>query len=796
MVGSVNRFQKRVRSHFNQNLINSGVNIPAGIYLGEVTQTSRDDPDGFGRVKVHVFRLFPAIVPQGGNAGEPELGSIWCQRMFPPVGGTGGGSSSSVTHGFGGPSPEVGNTVIVGYTGDYNSGIVLGVLPDLVRREGSTTGGAVAENPEGVAATFEPDEQGERTQRPIAPGSADDLLQNDTLRGRPRFYESNIGFFTQNGSGIVATDGDPEDNTGSGVRLRTAQGSQIILDDRTGTIYMNNRSGTGWMEMNNNGDVDIYCQGTFSVRAVGGFNFHTDNNISAQADEGIYLKSLGGGGIKLQAAGGNVDMTSLNDFRITAQGGELHVNTGGNILLSSRANIHLNGPTADRADIPTPANQLGNTGITESVSGRVPEAEPWRGHLDFSPDADAYGGGGGGAGTAGGGAGGGGNYSTAPGAGVDPSRAGNQYPPIAEDASDNVFWDENVDRRISPDLFSAIENIARDYGRPLRITKGYIEPSRAGGTSAADNSMHMTGEAVDVVHAQGNPEMTIAMVEELIELARSNGIGGIGVYNGRRPDAPFANKLHFDLGNERIWGECDNGTLQYECLPTALQDYAEEQDYDPEVPSEPSSSITPSATTPPGERPEWATDGQWQRINDNNPGQADQIVAAIEQQAAILGVHPSAVAGIIDTESRFDPDANTGSYYGATQIGRLTFTEAGGRLGGLTHDEYIDADLATQISVYSHYLTHYGFQNNAVGQTIGNQNIPTQAALLQGMQFAPNGNTQYVPSNRAWQDAYTQGNYDAYTSTRSDGTYSPQASFLGSTSLNDMIQYYSGTLRF
>lgn len=753
MVGSVNRFQKRVRSHFNQNLINSGVNIPAGIYLGEVTQTSRDDPDGFGRVKVHVFRLFPAIVPEGGNAeGEPELGSIWCQRMFPPVGGTGGGSSSSVTHGFAGPSPEVGNTVIVGYTGDYNSGIVLGILPDLVRREGSTTGGAVAENPEGVAATFEPDEQGERTQRPIAPGSADDLLQNDTLRGRPRFYESNIGFFTQNGSGIVATDGDPEDNTGSGVRLRTAQGSQIILDDRTGTIYMNNRSGTGWMEMNNNGDVDIYCQGTFSVRAVGGFNFHTDNNISAQADEGIYLKSLGGGGIKLQAAGGNIDMTSLNDLRITAQGGELHVNTGGNILLTSRANIHLNGPTADRADIPTPANQLGNTGITESVSSRVPEAEPWRGHLDFSPDADSYGGGAGGGTGGSGGSSGSGNYSTAPGAGVNPARAGNQYPPIAEDASDNIFWDENVDRRISPDLFSAIENIARDYGRPLRITKGYIEPSRAGGTSAADNSMHMTGEAVDVVHAQGNPEMTIAMVEELIELARSNGIGGIGVYNGRRPDAPFANKLHFDLGNERIWGECDNGTLQYECLPTALQDYAEQNGYDPETPAQPAISYQDRApANAPPLPPELAND--------------PEFMTEIDQ---LLLDHPEMTReelyGIMYGESRYDPTeiAGANGLYGGL------FQQGGTR----QEAQYIAGlSPAQQVRLYNQYLTDNNYRGGGLGMYQAAPGVVQNYYSANGTN-PPDNVVLYIPSN--YSQEYIRGlqlqGYDTRYASRQFGT--------------------------
>lgn len=579
-IKSVNRFQTRVRSQFNQNLTNSGINLPAGIYLGEVTQNVDPDyPNTNPRIKVHIFSLFPSIYPQnqGSTAtGEPELGSIWCQRILPFGGITAQGGDTATSFGVLGPPPDVGNTVIVGYTGDYASGIILGVLPDLQKQESVTTGGPSSVNNEGIGPSFEPTRTGDRTARPIVSGSAEDLLQDDTLRGRPRPNGFNMGMSDRTGNTLTLSPGDSEDGTGGGVRLRTAQGSQIMMDDRTGNIYINNRSGTGWMELNNNGDFDVYCQGTFSVRAVGGFNFHTDNNFSAQADESINLKSLGGGGVKIQAAGGNIDMDSLNDLKITAQGGELHVNTGGNILLTSRAQIHLNGPTADRAEPPIVANQLGNTGVTESISGRVPEQEPWRGHADFSPDADAFSGSGGT----------GGNYSTYGGNGVDPSRVGNQYASLTQTPSDWVFWQDGVDGRINPELFSAIENIARGYGKAFEITKGYIEPSRAGGTSPADNSMHMTGDAVDIVHAQGSPEMTIAMIETIIELAKENGIGGIGVYNGRRPDAPFANKLHFDLGRERIWGECDNGSLQYECLPDAIQDYAEEQGYDPEAPIE------------------------------------------------------------------------------------------------------------------------------------------------------------------------------------------------------------------
>lgn len=743
---SVNRFQTRVRSQFNQNLTNSGINLPAGIYLGEVTQNVDPDyPNTNPRIKVHIFSLFPSIYPQNQGStttGEPELGSIWCQRILPFGGITAQGGDTATSFGVLGPPPDVGNTVIVGYTGDYASGIILGVLPDLQKQESVTTGGPSSVNNEGIGPSFEPTRTGDRTARPIVSGSAEDLLQDDTLRGRPRPNGFNMGMSDRTGNTLTLSPGDSEDGTGGGVRLRTAQGSQIMMDDRTGNIYINNRSGTGWMELNNNGDFDVYCQGTFSVRAVGGFNFHTDNNFSAQADESINLKSLGGGGVKIQAAGGNIDMDSLNDLKITAQGGELHVNTGGNILLTSRAQIHLNGPTAERADPPIVANQLGNTGVTESISGRVPEQEPWRGHADFSPDADAFSGSGGT----------GGNYSTYGGNGVDPSRVGNQYASLTQTPSDWVFWQDGVDGRINPELFSAIENIARGYGKAFEITKGYIEPSRAGGTSPADNSMHMTGDAVDIVHAQGSPEMTIAMIETIIELAKENGIGGIGVYNGRRPDAPFANKLHFDLGRERIWGECDNGSLQYECLPDAIQDYAEKQGYDPEIPSNDTSfNVDNAPVDAPPLPPELAND--------------PEFMAAIDQ---LLEDHPE-----MSREELYS------IMYGESTYNPTLIAQANGLYGGLFQQggtkqeaQYISGlSAAQQVGLYNQYLTENNYSGGGLGMYQAAPGVVQNYSSANGTP-PPNNVVLYIPSNysQEYVNNLESMGYDTRYASRQFGT--------------------------
>lgn len=155
------------------------------------------------------------------------------------------------------------------------------------------------------------------------------------------------------------------------IKLRTRSGAQIRLDETNGMIYIINRDGTAWIEMDHLGNIDIFGEGNFSVRASQDINLRSDRNINIEAGLGINIKA--GQDIKAHAVA-NVQVTGNQDIKLTA-GSNYHVKTGSNIfltcssemnllaggnILQTGSNIHFNGPTAaqaSQAQTPTTASK-------------------------------------------------------------------------------------------------------------------------------------------------------------------------------------------------------------------------------------------------------------------------------------------------------------------------------------------------------------------------------------------------------------------------------------------------------
>jgi hypothetical protein len=173
--------------------------------------------------------------------------------------------------------------------------------------------------------------------------------------------------------------------------------------------------------------------------------------------------------------------------------------------------------------------------------------------------------------------------------------------------------------------------------------------------------------------------------------------------------------------------------------------------------------------------------------NVNSPA----LRAQIEQTAGQRGFDPAAIAAVVNTEDPKwnprlqDPDS---AYYGLTQIGPQTFREApGGRLNGMTWDEYQRASPEQQIATYGAWLDQYGSLGRAAERGIDIGALPpeAQAALLQGFQFSPNAGLN-ESSVRDWLTPYAQGGTDMPTTTRG------QAPFLGQPlpTMGSMTDYY------
>jgi len=193
------------------------------------------------------------------------------------------------------------------------------------------------------------------------------------------------------------------------------------------------------------------------------------------------------------------------------------------------------------------------------------------------------------------------------------------------------------------------------------------------------------------------------------------------------------------------------------------------------------------SATPPGEQPSYMNDSQWELLNRGTSGQdPTETVRAVEEVATELGVHPSAIMGKLQTESAlgglysFDR-LNSGTFRGAWQAGRGVFDDNGGALTSLdgnsyTFEQYSQLSYADQIRVYPSYLRSYNNWNNNLSNSIGDYPPDVQFAVLQGLQFAPNG---------SWVREFDNGVYTVPT-TRSQQSMSASTG----TSINGLLDWW------
>lgn len=113
-----------------------------------------------------------------------------------------------------------------------------------------------------------------------------------------------------------------DDNLDSrNIRIRTAQGNQILLDDTTGVMYFINKEGNVWMEFTQNGEVMLYAENNISMRTKGDFSIRADQDVNIEAGQNINIKAA-------------QDTTSGN---YTGEG----AGTGGDINIESKNNLNV-----------------------------------------------------------------------------------------------------------------------------------------------------------------------------------------------------------------------------------------------------------------------------------------------------------------------------------------------------------------------------------------------------------------------------------------------------------------------
>ena len=155
------------------------------------------------------------------------------------------------------------------------------------------------------------------------------------------------------GHSIALDDGDLDGNSNQ-IRLRTSTGHQLLLNDTEGVIYVGNSDGSCWIELSNEGTMDVYAQDSINFRS-GNINFHADENIKMHAkgftqivaDQQLHLQGTletsivtdGEAGIKAKK---NLHLYSESELFSTSTGAS-YLNAGGNISVAGSM-VLLQGP--------------------------------------------------------------------------------------------------------------------------------------------------------------------------------------------------------------------------------------------------------------------------------------------------------------------------------------------------------------------------------------------------------------------------------------------------------------------
>lgn len=210
--------------------------------------------------------------------------------------------------------------------------------------------------------------------------------------------------FRLGGHQFVMDDGKYEDGKDQYIKIRTAKGNMILLDDTNEQIYVVNAKGTAWVELSPSGKIDIYSESDFSVRSKGSINFHADKEINMHCKGKFQLKSEASIAIESSCnltakAKGSCTLFSRGEMDIgsyvsTNLYGAMSVGIKSNGILTIKGGlVFINSSTpgkivtepqdlAEQSHPKTTQVKKGwwPQGTFKSITSRAPDHEPWPSH--------------------------------------------------------------------------------------------------------------------------------------------------------------------------------------------------------------------------------------------------------------------------------------------------------------------------------------------------------------------------------------------------------------------------------
>lgn len=200
-----------------------------------------------------------------------------------------------------------------------------------------------------------------------------------------RNYDSMVYALTSPGFHAISMD-DRQENCR--IRLRTTSGNQIILDDTNERIYIATARGNNWIELDQDGNIDIFTANKLNIHAHKDINITSEESVRIYGKKGVHIKS--DSEVRVDAKD-DIHIESAQSIRMHSSAslylqadadahvkasGTLNLDSGGQMnflasgnIVGTGAQVHFNGPAASPASY---ANCL-----PALWTNRVPDHEPW-----------------------------------------------------------------------------------------------------------------------------------------------------------------------------------------------------------------------------------------------------------------------------------------------------------------------------------------------------------------------------------------------------------------------------------
>jgi hypothetical protein len=144
------------------------------------------------------------------------------------------------------------------------------------------------------------------------------------------------------GHTFVMDDGNLAGND-SLIRIRTSKGHQITMSDDGNCFYICHANGQSWVELGQEGTLDVFSTNSINLRSQGTINLHADEDINLYAGKKINIKSKEGSSIQ---SDGDLDVACKKTLTLFAST-QIGVKSNGTLALKGKlASLDATGPLA------------------------------------------------------------------------------------------------------------------------------------------------------------------------------------------------------------------------------------------------------------------------------------------------------------------------------------------------------------------------------------------------------------------------------------------------------------------